>query len=193
MMALQRDLLAANIGHDFLTTGSESLITRARNIQVKDFMSNPRFNKYQRLCFIDADIGFSVEGVGKLWNTDADVVCGAYPRKTPDRPATTIWKDSKEVLRTEIETVTSVDYAGTGFLMIKRNVFETLAQAHPEWEVEDKEGIKYHCFFQALPEDGVELSEDYFFCKRWRELGGEIIVDPTIVLRHWGPHSYTDV
>jgi hypothetical protein len=190
-MALQRDLIAASVPHDFITTGNESLVSRARNIQVKTFLTDPRFAKLDAFMFIDADMGFDSEDVGKLWQMNKDVVVGAYPMKRPERPPTTVWLNGKLVDLTQIKLPTQVDYAGTGFMMIRRRVFERLAERHSEWEVEDHDGVAYHCFFQAsIPEDRVELSEDYFFCKRWREIGGEIWVDPSIRLRHWGAYKY---
>lgn len=197
-LALQRDLLEAKVPHDFITTGNESLVTRARNTTVGTYRNDLRFAEYQRLMFIDADIEFTTDAVGKLWHLDADVIVGAYPMKTPDRLPTTIWKNGKVVELSSLRvgckldevSPTPVDYTGTGFMMIKREVFDQLEKAHPEWIVEDGGGHEYCCFFQAPPEDRMELSEDYFFCKRWRELGGEVLVDPSIVLHHWGTFRY---
>jgi hypothetical protein len=38
------------------------------------------------------------------------------------------------------------------------------------------------------------LSEDWSFCERWRDLGGQIFADTSIVLKHYGekPHTLWD-
>ena len=41
------------------------------------------------------------------------------------------------------------------------------------------------------PETGQYLSEDYAFCRRWRDLGGEIWADFEARLTHVGHAAYT--
>jgi hypothetical protein len=41
------------------------------------------------------------------------------------------------------------------------------------------------------PETGQYLSEDYAFCRRWRDLGGEIWADMEERLTHAGTAFYT--
>jgi len=36
------------------------------------------------------------------------------------------------------------------------------------------------------PVDRRYLSEDYTFCRRWQEIGGDIWLDPSISLNHYG-------
>lgn len=63
-----------------LIFGGESLITRARNRAVAEFIRSD----CTHLLFIDADIGFKAEDVGKLYQMNEEVVCGAYPLKSYD-------------------------------------------------------------------------------------------------------------
>ena len=46
-------------------------------------------------------------------------------------------------------------------------------------------------FFPLGSYDGVFMSEDYAFCRRWREIGGRIWADLNIRLTHSGAHAYT--
>ena len=170
-----------NIDHDWLVTTNESLIPRARNTSAARFLQTD----FEYLLFIDGDISFSPDDVARLWNHEEKVVCGAYRMKYPGSKLT-VWKDGKQV---EIgDDLISVDYAGTGFMMIHRSVFETLIKSY---DIEYEEGKVGKCwaFFQD-PITDFHLSEDYFFCQRWRELGGEIICDPNIELTHWGLAGY---
>lgn len=177
---LKEDLTNAGMEHDWLITTNESLITRARNTSVATF----RGTGYQKLLFVDGDIEFSSEDVALLWNLNVPVACGAYRIKQPDSPLG-IWRDGKlEPL--ESEAPVAVDYAGTGFMMIDRSVFDQLEKAHPEWRYEEGMVGWSVAFFQDVIEDGIHLSEDYFFCKRWREHGGDVIVHPGCELTHWG-------
>jgi len=66
------------------TMGNESLITRARNTLVTQFLDADKKDpeRFTHLMFIDSDIGFGGEAVWKLLNSDYDVACGIYPRKS---------------------------------------------------------------------------------------------------------------
>jgi len=35
------------------------------------------------------------------------------------------------------------------------------------------------------------LSEDWSFCQRWRDMGGQIFADTSIVLKHYGEKAYS--
>src|SRR5210317_1014576 len=68
------------------TMGNESLITRARNTLVSQFLDEDKKDptRFTHLMFIDSDIGFNGEAVWRALNSDYDVACGIYPRKSID-------------------------------------------------------------------------------------------------------------
>ena len=85
--------------------------------------------------------------------------------------------------------------AGTGFMMIKREAILKMIKAYPEFKYNNdvninNESLKDH--FYAMfdtsidPVDRRYLSEDYTFCRRWQEIGGDIWLDPSISLNHYG-------
>jgi hypothetical protein len=85
--------------------------------------------------------------------------------------------------------------AGTGFMMIKREAILKMIKAYPELKYNNdvninNESLKDHFYalFDTMidPVDRRYLSEDYTFCRRWQEIGGDIWLDPTISLNHYG-------
>ena len=96
---------------------------------------------------------------------------------------------------------TRVRYAGTGFLMIRRHVFEKMC-AHPayaslqffrEHSLDALAGSPNRfALFECMidPETGTYLSEDFAFCKRWTDIGGEIWADLESRLDHVGPSVF---
>ena len=180
-LELKESLDSVGVKHSWLTTDKESLITRARNMQSATFLESD----FERMMFIDADIEFNAEDVAKLWNMDCDVAVGAYSMKRPDA-VLSAWKDGKLVEITDQTEPFEVDFAGTGFMMIKREVFEKMKPEVPKFENQKTAWA----FFQTPVEDETFLSEDYFFCKKFREMGGKIMCDPTIKLGHWGTYRY---
>lgn len=188
---LQRALFLSNVPHDWLTTSNESLITRGRNTSVATFLKETPF---ERLMFIDADIGFEADDVAKLWNLDVDVAVGAYQMKKPGS-SLAAWKNGKLIKITDgMKSPFEVDFAGTGFMMIKRTVFERMMADLPQIEYIEGQVEQCWAFFDTELHEfngkRVYLSEDYFFCQRWHEMGGKIVLDPTIRLTHIGNYAY---
>lgn len=190
-MALKESLLTAGLKHDWLVTTNESLVTRARNTQASTFWLR---TDYEALLFIDGDIDFTPDDVAKLWNLGEDVACAAYAMKR-EAGGVTAWKDGRLVDLDDFVEPTPVDYAGTGFLMIRRAAFARLAKAHPELRHMEGNGEVWGFFSTFITDDAdwkerFFVSEDYAFCERWRALGGKIWLEPSIRLGHWGVHRY---
>ena len=85
--------------------------------------------------------------------------------------------------------------AGTGFMMIKREAILKLIKAYPELKYNNDVNINnadlkdhFYALFDTMidPIDRRYLSEDYTFCRRWQDLGGDIWLDPSISLNHYG-------
>ena len=91
-------------------------------------------------------------------------------------------------------------YAGTGFLMIRRSVLERMMEHYPElrYTHEHKGGDRlegsrwrsalFNCMIDK--DTGFYLSEDFSFCRRWTDMGGEVWVDYTSRLEHVGVMVY---
>lgn len=169
---------------------NDSLITRARDVCAATFLKD---TDYQRLLFIDSDISFTPEDVGRLWAMGEPFVAGCYTMKVPDAPYAA-WRDGELLTLDKLPNEPfCVDYAGTGFMMIDRYVFEKLIVDSPD-VVEYEEGKIGKCwnFFQDPVIDGFHCSEDYFFCRMWREIGGEVWMHPKVRLKHIGTHVFGD-
>ncbi len=210
VLALMMEAAARGIPLQVETLARESLIPRARNRLAATFLAH---RDATHLLFIDADIGFAPASVWRLLDASADIAAGLYPLKTLDwdaaaaararagelittAPLRYVGKPCEgEALRKRDGFVTA-DYAGTGFMLIRRNVFERLAAAHPDLAYdashESDRATAAHAFFDCMidPETRHYLSEDYAFCRRWRALGGEIWLDTVSALSHTGVHEF---
>jgi hypothetical protein len=128
----------------------DSLITRARNTMVAEFLADGRFT---HLMWIDGDIGFKGDDVIRLLKADRPVVAGVYPLKSDGWPrsglpealaAGTTRADFEarfatypatahaDRLEPDADGFLDVVYAPTGFMLIKREVFVALMQRFPE-------------------------------------------------------------
>jgi hypothetical protein len=212
-VALMIETAARGIQVQLEMLGRESLITRGRNALVAKFLDDPAAT---HLLFIDADIGFEPAQVIRMLEFDHDVVAGMYPLKdiTWDAGAIARVRQGEpldhaflrfvgvacEGNEREIEDgFVTGSYAGAGFLMIRRQVFEKLQGSYPYLHYKaahtaaapSLSGNQY-AFFDCIIDEatGEYLSEDYAFCLRWRALGGKIWLDTQSVLAHIGPHEF---
>ena len=89
--------------------------------------------------------------------------------------------------------------AGTGFMMIKREAILKLIEAYPEIKYNNDVqmgntnlGDNFYALFDTMidPKDRRYLSEDYTFCRRWQDIGGDIWLDPSISLNHYGSFCF---
>jgi hypothetical protein len=189
----------------------DALITRARASLASQFLDDPGAT---HLLFIDADIGFEPEQVLRLIQCGADMCAAIYPIKRID------WQRMKNALSgaqpnpaaslqyaLEVEDPNAViansgfikvRYAGTGFLMIRRAALERMCAHHPQLRYKRDHSIdaatesdnRFALFECAIAEDGTYLSEDFAFCKRWADMGGEIWADLNSRLHHIGPMTF---
>jgi len=190
---------------------NESLITRARNELARIFLEKG----HDYLMFIDADIHFDGNAVATLMAADKDVACGIYPKKEIDwarvSAAAVKGKDNLEdyagsfvfnMVGSKQETnddgLIQIRHGGTGFMLIKRGVFEHLMDKVPTYRTatfknndgEYDKPLTHEFFATSIDSTGALLSEDYHFCELVREHGGEIWANPFIQLRHVGTYIY---
>src|SRR5262249_1363096 len=91
------------------------------------------------------------------------------------------------------------DYAGAGFLLIKREAILALAERFPETKYSAAHNFtdpppsdNHYALFDCMiePETREYLSEDFAFCRRWRSIGGKIWLDADSRLIHIGPREF---
>ena len=169
-----------------------SVVSRARNLLTKDFLES----NCTDLIFIDSDINFEPEDVFRLmaWTTDPKkgIVAGVPRVRGEERVYITAleYDDNQELTMNSMGLVRA-ERVATAFMMVRRDVFETLVEAHPEWTYYDKKSDRMlpAIFDFKLTEEGY-MGEDFLFCDRAREVGFEVWIDPTIKLGHMGVQEF---
>ena len=207
---------------------NESLITRARNYLVDEFLRSG----CTHLLFIDADINFNPQDILALLALDRDIVGGPYPKKSINwqNIVNAIQKNSKienDTIKlrdgfnaSELDQITGdfvfnpvpgttsfrvtepveVMEIGTGYMMVKREVFDKFKEAYPELNYKPDhigqanfDGSRYiHAFFDTVidKESHRYLSEDYMFCQWSRKIGIKIWLCPWMKTTHVGTYGF---
>jgi hypothetical protein len=204
---------------------NESLITRARNYLVDEFLNR---SECTHMLFIDSDISFQPQDVIALLALDRDIVGGPYPKKAIKWKAVKkAFEKNPEIAESDLAKITGdfvfnpvkgtaqftvsepldVLEIGTGFMMIKREVFEKMEEAYPTIKYKPDhvgqsnfDGTRYiHAYFDTVIDtaDSITgggsdryLSEDYMFCQMWRKLGGQIWLCPWMRTSHIGTYHF---
>ena len=204
---------------------NESLITRARNYLVDEFLRS----ECSHLLFIDSDIHYDPRDVIALMALDKDVIGAPYPKKSinwgniaaaarkhPNMEAKEletlvgeyVFNVVKGTSQFQVTEPLEVMEIGTGFMMVKREVFTKFAEAYPHLRYKPDhvgqanfDGSRYiHAYFdtvidtkESITGGGSDsyLSEDYMFCQMWRKIGGQIWLCPWMKTHHIGTYPFT--
>lgn len=203
MESVMRLSTIPNVEFILRSISNESLVTRARNTLVHEFLKT----ECTHLLFIDADIGFQPEAVVALLNGDFGVSAIAYARKgmsfeklrdnniqTAMSYAVNLRRPSDGPYTLEFikdEFVETLE-ASTGFFMIKRHVLEEMIQAYPELMQKNEAGETVFGLFDCMIEPGTRraMSEDYSFCRRWSDMGGKVYLNLKHNLSHTGAFTF---
>jgi len=184
---------ARQLGIDWTveTTTNESLISRARNTLTAKFLHT---KESTHLMFIDADIGWEPWHLLAMLNHQKDVVGGLYPMKS--LPVKWCVNGIPGTPQDDPSGLVEVTKTGTGFLLMKREVFEKL-DSHPAVRAfandiglppELNQYMK--TYFDTAVREGRYYSEDWTFCENWRDIGGQVWVDKRVLLRHTGTYVF---
>lgn len=186
LLATAAMLLHNNITFTF-ANGYSSHVGDAREITLSGTKENniadsrPFEGKitYDKILWIDSDISWDPEDVLKIYNSDKDIISGAY---LLDAGAVAAYKEGykaplyyNEVK--EMSELLPVHSVGFGFVCFKSGIFEKLSRPWFQSPTVTIEVAGKEYSFAVM-------GEDISLCHRVNELGYQIWLDPTIRLLH---------
>ena len=186
----------------------DSLVSRARTYAISAFIND--FPDYDYFISVDSDLEIincypNNNIFEKLIAHDLDFVGGLYAvKKEGVRRCSSITMDLTEP---QFDTgLIEMRWLSTGCWCLKRSAIEKMIKAYPELTFNGDDvmanKIAYGLYLPMLYDlkegdfPGVKpprkklLSEDWSWCQRWREIGGKIYADSSLVLNHIGRSSY---
>ena len=204
----------------FGTIANESLVTRARNVLVAYFLQSNftrlmfidadiefQVEDVIKLIAHNKDVvvgAYPKKGVN--WQRIRESVRGTHD-PLDDRQIASFGSDyainfkflNREQKQIAIENgLIRLHDGATGFMMIKREVVDKMIEAYPDLKYNNDLNTPkeldphFYAFFDTMidPKDKRYLSEDYTFSRRWQDIGGEIWLDPSISLNHYGSFNF---
>ena len=219
MLKLTAALSEAGISHTFRLFNGE-MVARARNKIVADFLKSD----CTHLLMVDSDIGFRASDVLGMIAANMYIVGGIYPKKeycfdrmaavlkgggstqqAQDAALNYVWTpvgntaevsapNRVKVKANQLRKCLEVAEIGSGFMLIKRELFELFAERYPYFSYTDDfdgtTGQRITMFFDYGIFDDRYISEDFWLCSYWREMGGHVWAWPWAKLDHAGQHVF---
>jgi hypothetical protein len=179
--------------------GNESLIQRGRNTIAHHFMNLPDAT---HLLFIDADIKFRVEDIVRMIKADKELIIGPVALKGYNceedigRTGGVFNINLLPGIKMEDENEPfEIEHGGNAFMMIRRDCLEALEPHTPIYtnggrSLPDGVEIKDYFRVEINKDTNHLLSEDYFFCHSYRQVGGKVWCAPWVETGHFGSHLF---
>jgi hypothetical protein len=147
--------------------------------------------------FVDADVAFEPDVVGRMIMAEKDFICCPYRKKTQDNSVkySVNFEDYKNI-NIDKKGITEIKRGPAGLTMIHRRVYEQLMAKHPDLHIKNYSAIsedaaKYlYNFWETEFKDGIWIGEDVKFCDLASEAGFKFhaIVDGETT--HYGTMGY---
>jgi hypothetical protein len=181
------------------------MISRVRNVHLSAFMND--YEDYDYFVSIDSDLEivnkFSSNNIfTKLVEHDVKFCGGLYALKRDgERICSSVPMDRNR--QPEFNSgLKPMLWLSTGCWCLRRDAVQQMIDAYPDltYDGDDNMANKkiYGLYIPMLKtlhlnDKDVKkyLSEDWSFCERWKNLGGQIFADTSIVLRHYGEKSFS--
>lgn len=175
-------------GYAFMLSDNDALISRARGRVVADWYRTCNSDVF---LMVDGDMVFNPEDADRLvrlCRDGHDIIGAGYAVRSGTHLSSRPLGESTVVFAADSEPV-EAEYVATGFMAVHRRVLDALVKVtpishpHMDWA--------YWTVFTPFVKDNEELSEDWAFCERARQLGFKVWLDPAIRLGHIGTKVWT--
>jgi hypothetical protein len=172
-----------------LIVSSGSLLVAERNRLIQAFWES---DCTHILC-IDSDLGWPVQAVLAMLDTKKEFVAGVYPARGKTHEF--IFRPIKNAQGGIVQDDThkhllKMEYIPAGFMLIAKSAIMKMRDKHKDlyYEPKDKRNNPEpgYCFFNTEVWQGEFWGEDFVFCRKAREAGVDIWVDPLIQFDHAG-------
>lgn len=173
--------------HTIHRVGGGSNIGKARERLLFDALDT----QCTHLMFVDSDMGWEPKLPIHLLASGHDFTGAVGVKKVEELALCCNFFDGPQVFHEHTQFL-KIKEVGFGFIVISRAAVERMIEAYPDLKYRGEKTGKEECaLFLEMLDEGLRLSEDLAFCRRWSKIGGEIWIDHQIGLIHVGRKEYT--
>lgn len=176
---------------DYLARPADFHIERAINNTLSEVMERDDFTD---VFLIDSDESWKPEDFVRLLLYPQEIVGGAYIMKNTasDYVGSLRHVDGCPVgiRQPDGSYLMEAERVAAGFMRIKVSALRKWAAAYPHLVSNEPDGAKVQFFSRMLDTDAVSgqqfaFCQDMAFSKRWRDIGGQLWIDPMVKVDHW--------
>jgi hypothetical protein len=189
MRSIISDLLLLADRGDRVTIFDESgnaMIGDCRGLIVSKFLDGDGTH----LVFVDSDVSWGAGSLLSLVDRGVDFVAGLYPQRRDPLDFCCQWLPKPEL---ELEDGL-IEVAGVpaGFMCLGRAMLEKMVAHYADTQFYCSQAPDNTAYdlFGPYRVGRTKFGEDYSFCRRWRDLGGKIWIDPEIRMGHCGYKTF---
>lgn len=179
IQASREALHQAGIASSYLLLSGNCHVDDARNSVVKEFLTTDCTD----LVFIDADVSWEPADLLRLMAHDLDLVGGVYPKRDIERMSDMPCRVLEGVTEPDADGLLEVEGLPTGFMRIRRKVFEALIGQAKAYRTQNFDMMAI-LFERGAPPGMERLGGDLHFCHKWRQAGGRLFADTELRLGH---------
>jgi hypothetical protein len=145
------------------------------------------------LIFIDHDVQWPGSTLVKLLDYPVDFVAAIYPQRKDPISYSIRWLDKPDLWADPATGLLEVEGVSAGCLRLSRACCEKMVAAFPDSEFYSAGAPNDTAWnlFGEYRQGRFLISEDLAFCMRWRDIGGQVWIDPEITMGHTGPKTFT--
>lgn len=190
MRSLMADFMALTARSDKAEIFDESgnaMIADCRAVIVAKFLESEATD----LIFVDSDVIWERGALLRLVDHPVDFVAGIYPHRKDPLSFPISWLQGREDLHVESGLI-EVEGVPAGFMRLSRAMLEKMADHYPDtiFATESTKAGTAWGLFDTYHIGKMKFGEDYAFCRRWRDIGGKVWVDPEIRMGHVGYKTF---
>lgn len=197
LLKFEKECAMRGIATFYQILTNESLIPRGRNKLCDLFLKSD----CTHLFFVDSDIQFEPEDIFRMIDSDVEFIGGIYPKKSLHLDRINdknyhslcdfVVMPFDNCVITDIYKPVSVRFIGTGQLLLKRSVLTKIMEKYPgEDQYYWADDERFYCFFDTERKYNIYLSEDYYMCDRWKNIGGTVYAAFWCRSVHWGIYGF---
>jgi len=187
MINLAESFTKAGIQFKTYMTGGDSVVDRARNDCVAEFLES----NCSHLFFIDSDIEFNPQDALDILTCGLDFVLAPYRKKTEEEKWTVTLLEKTTLARLHPRNPSFrfilCAEGGAGFLCLSRSTILRLTEGIQTYNG-IRNDIPRRCpdLFKSIIDKDIRIGEDQYLCRYWRAIGNQVWCSVDTKLTHIG-------